>query len=339
MRSGFLDWPNGTTVVHRVTRERGTVTNVMTFGHVVIYEVAFGSGAREVPSSDLQPADENPFALLSSPPAEIYPHDGWLRREAIRLIDAYRNDPAAALSNSRVDPQHHQISVVLRVLEKSQPRMILADEVGLGKTIEAGLILKELRARGTLERVLILAPASLVSQWQYELRTKFNELFVQHDGAFINSLERARPEDNPWGVESNVICSYQLARGDADRIAAAEWDLVIMDEAHHANRSSDEGQPRANLAYDLLERLRDRVSGVLLLTATPMQLNDYQLYSLVELVEPGLFASYRDFVDSRNEIALINEHVAWLRTGPGNQHQRDLLAGLMRRWDFVADIT
>ena len=128
----------------------------------------------------------------------------------------------------------------MRALEKSQPRLILADEVGLGKTIEAGLILKELRARmgDTLERVLVIVPAGLVTQWQFELRTKFNEQFVHHDSAKLARVKADHPQENPWSVEPNVLCSLHLARLDphAGQIAEAPWDLVIVDEAHHARR-------------------------------------------------------------------------------------------------------
>jgi SNF2 family DNA or RNA helicase len=171
----------------------------------------------------------------------VHPYDVWLRRERFRLLDAYRNDMALGLSNSRVDPQLHQVSVALRALEKSQPRLILADEVGLGKTIEAGLILKELRARmgSDLARILVIVPASLVTQWRFELQSKFNENFEFLDGAAIARIRADRPNENPWSVEPNVICSLQLARSDkhAEDIASAPWDLVVVDEAHHARRT------------------------------------------------------------------------------------------------------
>jgi SNF2 family DNA or RNA helicase len=203
--------------------------------------VEFEHGYEEVPKGLLRPLWE-PFELLTDPPIS-YPHERWLQRERFRLLDAYRNDMALGLSNSRVDPQLHQVSVALRALEKPQPRLILADEVGLGKTIEAGLILKELRARmgSDLARVLIIVPASLVSQWQFELRSKFNERFVFIDGASVARILDEHPDENPWSIEPNVICSLQLARRDkySDEIAAAPWDLVIVDEAHHARRTLD----------------------------------------------------------------------------------------------------
>lgn len=173
-------------------------------GRAVTCTVEFDHGTEEVPKALLRPLWE-PFGLLAEPQTG-YPYWRWLQRERSRLLDAYRNDVALGLSNSRVDPQLHQVSVALRALEKSQPRLILADEVGLGKTIEAGLILKELRARmeTDLARVLIIVPASLVSQWRFELHSKFNEHFVFLDGAEVARIRSERPHDNPWAIEPNV---------------------------------------------------------------------------------------------------------------------------------------
>lgn len=229
----------GLRVEHIRTKAQGAVLRSWGSGRAAMCEVAFDHGTEQVPKALLRPL-RDPFSLLRTPP-EVYPHWRWLQRERLRLLDAYRNDVALGLSSSRVEPQLHQVSVALRALEKSQPRLILADEVGLGKTIEAGLILKELRARmgDELARVLIMVPASLVNQWRFELRSKFNEHFVLLDGPEIARIEAERPGENPWSIEPNVICSLQLARRDkhAEDIASAPWDLVIVDEAHHARRT------------------------------------------------------------------------------------------------------
>jgi SNF2 family DNA or RNA helicase len=229
----------GLRVEHTRTQAQGTVVGTKGRGRATTYAVEFEHGEEEVPKALLRPLWE-PFRLLRQSQV-VHPYWRWLQRERFRLLDAYRNDHALGLSNSRVEPQLHQVSVALRALEKSQARLILADEVGLGKTIEAGLILKELRARMgvDLARVLVIVPASLVSQWRFELQSKFNERFVFLDGAAITRIRAERPRENPWALEPNVICSLQLARRDkhADDIAAAPWDLVIVDEAHHARRT------------------------------------------------------------------------------------------------------
>ncbi len=328
----------GQRVKHRIRGKLGTIVGSTSYSPLR-YKVAFATGTWDVPPSDLLPIFDDPFEVLISGGSLVCPYDAWLGREGLRLLDAYRNDPTAALSNSRIEPQPHQVGVAMRALAKSQPRLILADEVGLGKTIEAGLILKELRARGVLNRVLVLAPASLVTQWQQELRSKFNEVFVNHDGYMLRDLRQRHPDANPWNVgeQANVITSMQFARlgGQRQEIAEADWDLVIVDEAHHARRREDGGP---NLAYRLLEEMRDRVGGLLLLTATPMQLETYELYSMVELVEPGLFDDYWDFEQARRDIARINAQIAWLRLPPPAPPQRGELVDLYDAWDAPADV-
>lgn len=230
----------GLIVEHLRTNAEGRLLEVSGKGAAQTCLVEFEHGFEDVPKMLLRPKWD-PFELMSDQTDEtVYPYEGWLQRERFRLLDAFHNDFALGLSNSRVEPQLHQVSVALRALEKSQPRLILADEVGLGKTIEAGLILKELRARmgADLERVLIMVPASLVTQWHFELRTKFNEDFIFHSSPQLARLKADHPDENPWSIEPNVLCSLQLARLDPHNtlIAEAPWDLVIADEAHHARR-------------------------------------------------------------------------------------------------------
>lgn len=332
----------GQRVRHRLTGEIGSVVGIKRHGGPVRYQTSFPAGVFEYAPHDLLPVYDDPFELLVSPPPSISPYAGWLRREGLRLLDAYRNDPTAALSNSRVEPQHHQVSVALRALDKPQARLIIADEVGLGKTIEAGLILKELRSRGVLDRVLVLTPASLTTQWQRELRSKFNEIFVLHDGAMLRDLRERHPDQNPWDVSerANVIASLQFARGERERarVADAHWDLVIVDEAHHARRNWNDGKQEANLGYQLLEEMRDRIGGLLLLTATPMQLHPAELYAMVELVEPGLFTDYADFEQKREEIAVINRHVGRLRVGAVSGPQQRELHDVLQEWGASNEI-
>lgn len=227
-------------VTHARTGADGVVLETTGKPYARMCRVEFDHGIEEVPQALLRPKWD-PFELLSEgSELATHPYDGWLRRERFRLLDAFRNDMALGLSNSRVEPKLHQVSVALRALEKAQPRLILADEVGLGKTIEAGLILKELRARMgyDLERILVIVPASLVTQWRFELRSKFNENFVFHDSSLLGQIEADKPDENPWAVEPNVICTLQFARmqPNPELISRAPWDLVIVDEAHHARR-------------------------------------------------------------------------------------------------------
>ncbi|SEP19112.1 Helicase conserved C-terminal domain-containing protein [Trujillonella endophytica] len=226
-----------------------------------------------------------------------------IRIQAHYLQHAYRHDPLASLTNARIEPQMHQVFVAHRVTNKLRPRMILADEVGLGKTIEAGLILKELRAREQISRVLIVSPASLTRQWQTELASKFNENFEIMDGAAAKYLGRA--DANPFLARDNVICSLPFAYGAkrSEQILEAEWDLVIFDEAHRVRRTR---QKETN-AYKLADELKETTNGLLLLTATPVQLDPFELYSLIQLVEPGMFRNEKAFEQQRSNIPRLNE--------------------------------
>jgi len=214
---------------------------------------------------------------------------------ALALQHAYQYDPFASLNNARIEPQQHQVFVAHRVTHKLRPRMILADEVGLGKTIEAGLIIKELRARGQIKRVLIMAPASLTRQWQAELRGKFNEEFEVLDGVAAQVFGRGT--DNPFSARDSIICSLPFASSKkrVDQVLEASWDLVIFDEAHRVRRTKQ----KETQAYALADQLKETVDGFLLLTATPVQLSAYELYSLIQLVEPGLFRNEAAFEAAR----------------------------------------
>jgi SNF2 family DNA or RNA helicase len=224
------------TVGTRVRRSSGPDEGVVVGSHDAFVDVAFATGTVTVHVDDVVPvfgsaADRLASGQLGDP--EVY----GLRLQQMFLDHAYRYDPLSGLSNARVEPAPHQVFVAHRVMQKVAPRMILADEVGLGKTIEAGLILKELRARRAVERVLIVTPASLMLQWQHELRSKFNESFNVIDGEAAKYLGRGG--ENPFSKQVNVLCSLPFAANPkrAEQIVEAGWDLVIFDEAHRVRRT------------------------------------------------------------------------------------------------------
>lgn len=270
-----------------------------------LYEVSLPTGVRYVPASELDIGSGTlRDRILAKAIGRLPLVEQRLR--SLYLDYAYRFDELAGLTNARVEPKPHQVFVAWRVLQKVRPRMILADEVGLGKTIEAGLIVKELRARGLADRVLIVVPASLVTQWLWEFRSKFNLEFDVYDGAKIKELKRRAPNANPWETNDSVICSLPFAQRDqhARDILDAGWDVVIFDEAHRVRRRSGS----VTKAYTLAENMRFDTFGMLLLTATPIQLEAYELYSLIDLIEPGLFQKgERAFERQRGHIAKLNQ--------------------------------
>ena len=270
-------------------------------------EVEFAEAGRAtIHADDLRPAPTDPLERLIAGDFGNATEYG-LRLQARYLKHAYKYDPLSGLSNARIEPMLHQVYVAHRVGQKLRPRMILADEVGLGKTIEAGLIMKEMIARGTAERILIICPASLQFQWQSEMRGKFNEEFTILDGEAARLL--GRDGSNPWLKVDRVITSLPLARREerSAQIIESEWDLVIFDEAHHVRRRYEgPGKYRSTLAYELADELKELTDGLLLLTATPMQLHPFELYSLIELVEPGLYPSFESYDTQRKTLPALN---------------------------------
>jgi superfamily II DNA or RNA helicase len=176
----------------------------------------------------------------------------------------------------------YQVETVRKVLKQHRGRVLLADEVGLGKTIEAGMVLKEYLLRGIVDTVLVLTPASLVAQWQEELETKFEiACATTHD-----ALQRRDPKR--FWMQKRVIASLALARRaeHAAHILDRSFDLVIVDEAHHL-------RDRASQSYKLVDKLNKRF--LLLLSATPVQNDLTELYNLLTLLKPGIFKTLKEF--------------------------------------------
>ena len=217
-------------------------------------------------------------------------------------------DELVSLGQVGVDIKPHQVSVVHKVISNYPHRFLLCDEVGLGKTIEAGMALKELRARGGARRVLVIAPPNLVRQWQFEMKSKFNESFAVLNTEHVKAMAAQGQTGNPFTYWDNVICSaaWLSAPQLAEQCAAVDWDLVIVDEAHHARSHRNGNRVTTTRLYRLVRKLAEPEHfarrGMLFLTATPMQLNTHEIYSLVELLDPALFPSEKHFEEHRKQI-------------------------------------
>ncbi len=223
-------------------------------------------------------------------------------------IEQLTND-LVSLGESRVDIKPHQVSVVHRVITNYPHRFLLCDEVGLGKTIEAGMILKELRARDSARRCLIIAPPNLVRQWQFELKSKFNETFSVINGDTVKYLRATQGVDgNPFEVYDSVIVSSSWVATPrwAQLAAETSWDMVIVDEAHHARVRTSGNKREETRLYKAVRQLAspDAFSkrAALFLTATPMQLDSRELYSLVEILDPALFPTVEHFDHHRAHV-------------------------------------
>src|SRR5437879_4309472 len=230
------------------------------------------------PAEDVWSVDEHSLEAfakrLQAPPTDRAWHE--LRREAERIALVPGFERLITLDANAIKALPHQIDVAQRVLRHMSGRAILADEVGLGKTIEASIIYKELAIRGLARRVLILTPASLVGQWQGELEEKFFERFDTP----------SEPDD--WLNVTKAIVSHDRARSrrHAEEILRHRWDLVIVDEAHKV-------KSQRGATYQFIEKIeRD---FILLLTATPLQNDLRELYNLITLLRPGQLGTWQEF--------------------------------------------
>ncbi len=259
---------------------------MLTSGHM---EDAKSGDALSVPSGFLarSPSWTIPIHFRVSGPLSGEPTSDvgvlMLHLQHARLKLLRRFDQLLCLEGLKgVEQLPHQVETVRKVLRHFRGRVLLADEVGLGKTIEACLLLREYLLRGLARRVLILVPAPLVSQWEEELREKFSLDFTvagKGDSA-------AGPEF--WIENDRVLSSLSFAKSKkrAEHAAAANWDLVIVDEAHHCKN-------RATKNWQLVNSLKRR--HMFLLTATPVQNNLIELYNLLTLLEPGHLRTEADF--------------------------------------------
>ncbi len=194
-----------------------------------------------------------------------------------------------------VRPWPHQMRAFERLYGTWPPRLLIADEVGLGKTIQAGMLLRQAWLAGRARRILILAPKAVLGQWQIELREKFNLAWPIYDGGQLSwqpSPARKPPlvvGRDVWRHVPVVIASSQLMRRRdraAELLRAARWDLVVLDEAHHARRSAAGGKHEGgpNNLLQLMQGLKDRTDGLVLLTATPMQVHPVEVWGLLDLL-------------------------------------------------------
>lgn len=231
--------------------------------------------------------------ILAQEQVSLTPVDAsqfFLFIESARIKTAYDYDPHFAVSLSSVRPLPHQLEAVYeRILPQVRLRFLLADDPGAGKTIMAGLLLKELKLRNAVERVLILSPAPLTLQWQDELRSKFSETFE-----VINSiLAKGQLAGNPWERFRQCIASIDFAKQDdvAPGILQVDWDLVIIDEAHKCSARTQGDELRRTGRYKLAEELSRISERILLLTATPHQGNVDHFYNFLRLLDPEQFIS------------------------------------------------
>jgi ATP-dependent helicase HepA len=277
------------------TGESVKVDSVDTEGKLLIYV----SGDRRIPETEL--CDTLSFSkpeerLLAGQVDEPTVFD--LRYETLRRRHQIRHSAVRGLMGARIDLIPHQLYIANEVASRLVPRVLLADEVGLGKTIEACLILHRLFRSGRAQRILILVPEPLVYQWFVELLRRFNLMASIFDEERCVSLDVNG--ENPFLDDQLILCPISLLSENAKRgqqALEAGWDLVVVDEAHHL-----EWAPESSSAeYQIVESLAAKTPGVILLTATPEQLGAEGHFARLRLLDPDRYSDFAAYQAGRSE--------------------------------------
>lgn len=258
----------------------------------------------------------------------------YLKQQSLRLLGQAEASGLMGLCSARADLIPHQLYIADEVAHRYAPRVMLADEVGLGKTIEAGLIIQQQLVSGLSARILIVVPDPLLHQWLVEMLRRFNLQFTLLDKERCDALSESG-EDNPFASAQLVLCPLSLFTDHPELIEAAEaatWDLCIVDEAHHIElgeriqNSSHKQQTNLGNAYQALSRLAAATKGLLLLTATPEQLGHENHFALLRLLDPARFTDYDSFVTEQAQYRDIAEQI---NTMADTQENREAIQTLL----------
>ena len=235
-------------------------------------------------------------------PGEVFD----LRYRALQAQARFRQSEVRGMLGGRLELIPHQFYILQEVAARQIPRVLLADEVGLGKTIEACLILQRLLAVGKAKRALILVPESLTHQWFVELLRRFNLWFSIYDEERCLACEQSDPGSNPFLATQLALASVSFLAGNPARreqAVAAGWDMVVVDEAHHLEWTPD----HASAEYALVEELAQKSPGLLLLTATPTQLGLVGHFARLRLLDPDRYDDFDRFGEESEKFGAVAE--------------------------------
>ncbi|MFO0915923.1 MAG: SNF2-related protein [Pirellulales bacterium] len=277
----------------------GVIVDAVANGFVRAF---FGGGDRQVPLVSLTPILPRSEQIVRNVGTGVARNRrAWLayQAHALPLLES-----AAALTSAKIDLLPHQVVLTHRIATASPRRYLIADEVGLGKTIETALILRELASRGELNRALIVVPAGLVNNWHREL----NEVFHLDFEVFGNEGDVTDRKSNAFAKHDRLIASVDTLkrRPRVKRLMDAPmWDLVVFDEAQHLTASRSGGKTKKTGNYKLAEALKDHSRDLILLSATPHQGDHYRFYMLMKLLDPTMFSSPEDMLKNRHRLNSI----------------------------------
>jgi len=262
----------------------------------------FGVGERRVPVGSIRRALSRTERILRAVDGGAgRGRKAWLSYEAHALPIM---ESASALTSAKIDLLPHQVVLTHRIATASPRRYLIADEVGLGKTIETALILRELASRGELHRALMIVPAGLVNNWHREL----NEVFNLEFEVFGSEGDITDRKTNAFAKHDRLIASIDTLKRPARikrLLDAPPWDLVVFDEAHHLTAFRAGGKIRKTENYKLAEAIKEHSRDLLLLSATPHQGNHFQFWMLVQLLNPTLFSSPEEMLEHRHRLNTV----------------------------------
>ncbi len=278
---------------------QGVVLDVPHDGYLRAF---FGVGERRVPFASIRRQLSRTERILRAVDGGTdRARKAWLSYEAHALPVM---ESASALTSAKIDLLPHQVVLTHRIAAASPRRYLIADEVGLGKTIETALILRELASRGELKRALMVVPAGLVNNWHREL----NEVFNLDFEVFGSEGDITDRKTNAFAKHDRLIASIDTLKRPARikrLLAAPRWDLVVFDEAHHLTAYKVGGKVRKTENYKLVEAMKDHARDLMLLSATPHQGNHFQFWMLIQLLNPTLFGSPEEMLEHRHRLNTV----------------------------------
>ncbi|WP_318419283.1 RNA polymerase-associated protein RapA [Photobacterium leiognathi] len=255
-----------------------------------------------------------------------------LRYRALKNQYEQLKSPLRGLCGMRAGLIPHQLYIAHEVGRRYAPRVLLADEVGLGKTIEAGMIIHQQVLSGRAERILIVVPETLQHQWLVEMMRRFNLHFSIFDEE--RCVEAFADAANPFDTAQYVLCSLDFLRKSRRRFEQAldaDWDLLVVDEAHHLEWSED----KPSRQYQVIEALAEKTPSVLLLTATPEQLGRESHFARLRILDPDRFYDYEAFVEEERQYEPVADAVTQLLSGEKlNNDAKNTLTELLSEQDI-----
>ncbi len=304
------------------------VTKVETISGVVRYHLSCGKSLMETRLGANITLAKPLERLLAG---RIERHDWYeLRTDALKMRNMLSRHPLRGLMGPRVDIINHQLYIAHEVGKRLAPRVLLADEVGLGKTIEAGLIMHQQLLTGKAARILVLVPDSLQYQWMIELKRRFNLEFALFDLVRTAAIKEHNPEQNVFLTEQCIIASIDLLLDHADlfeQAYGAGFDMLVVDEAHHCHWDEQTG---GNDKYQLVAAFAERVKGMLLLTATPEQLGVESHFARLRLLDKDRFDDLEAFIDEQADFELVAQMATALIDGVAlSEKQINAVAGVL----------